>query len=137
MKIAAMIILYHPCQETIDNINSYYDYADKIYVFDNTEQQTILKDQLLLQTKISYHHNGRNEGIAKRLNEAAHLCIADEFDWLMHMDQDSGFTEPMIKNICKVFINISVRRISPCSALILSRIFKQTYCHVRLFFPLN
>ena len=103
MKIAAMVILYHPCQETIDNINSYYDYADKIYVFDNTEQQTILKDQLLLQTKISYHHNGRNEGIAKRLNEAAHLCIADEFDWLMLMDQDSGFTEPMIKNYLQSF----------------------------------
>ncbi len=103
MKIAAMVILYHPCQETIDNVNSYYDNADKIYAFDNTEQQAILKDQLLLQTKISYHHNGKNEGIAKWLNEAANLVVADGFDWLLLMDQDSGFTKPLIKNYLQSF----------------------------------
>lgn len=103
MKIAAIVILYHPCQETIDNINSYYNYVDKIYVFDNTEQQSTLKEPLLLRSKISYYHNGKNEGIAKRHNEAAHLSVAEGFDWILMMDQDSGFAVPMIENYLENF----------------------------------
>jgi rhamnosyltransferase len=98
MKFAAVVILYHPCEKTLTNINSYYDHVDKVYVFDNTEKGSELKYSLLSLPKISYHHDGQNEGIASRLNAAARMALDDGFDWLLMMDQDSGFSSTMMEH---------------------------------------
>jgi rhamnosyltransferase len=98
MKIAAVVILYHPGQDTMDNISSYANYVERIYVFDNTEQASKLRSQLLSNPKIHYYQDGENQGIAKRLNTAAKMAIEDGVDWLLMMDQDSSFTKPMIEN---------------------------------------
>lgn len=37
MKIAAVVTLYYQGEEALENISSYYNYVDKIFVFDNTE----------------------------------------------------------------------------------------------------
>jgi len=98
MQIAAVVILYHPGQETIDNITTYSNYVGKIYVFDNTEQGSPLRNQLSLNPKIYYDGDGENHGIAKRLNAAALLATAEGFQWLLMMDQDSSFTKAMVEN---------------------------------------
>ncbi len=98
MRIAAVVILYHPEEKVLSNINSYTNEVEKIYVFDNTEQGTNLKEQLLRNQKFACYHDGENKGIAKRLNAAANQAIADGFDWLLLMDQDSSFAESMIRN---------------------------------------
>ncbi len=92
MKVAAVVVLYYPGEEMLSNINSYYDRVDKIYAFDNTEQGSEIQTALLTRPKISYHHDGQNAGIATRLNSAARLALMDGFDWLLMMDQDSGFS---------------------------------------------
>ena len=91
MKIAAVVILYNPTDSTLENIKSYSDVISTTYVFDNTEEGATIKDKLSLLPGIKYHHDGKNEGLPKRLNEAAHLAIKDGFDWLLTMDQDSNF----------------------------------------------
>jgi rhamnosyltransferase len=101
MKIAAVVILYHPGEETLANINSYYNHVDKIYVFDNTEYGSDLKERLLIKPKIYYYYDCENEGIAKRLNNAAQISIFEGFDWLLMMDQDSSFSDEMIINYFK------------------------------------
>ena len=96
MKIAAVVILYHPARDAISNIQTYYDYVDKIYVFDNSETVSEIKDDLLQLLKIEFYQNFSNEGIARRLNQACEIAIAQKFEWLLTMDQDSNFTSNAI-----------------------------------------
>jgi rhamnosyltransferase len=103
MKIAAVVILYHPIQDAILNIKTYYDWVDKIFVFDNSEIRSEITDPLVQLSKIQFHQNFNNEGIAKRLNEACALALDEEFDWILTMDQDSSFTPNSISNYFNCF----------------------------------
>lgn len=99
MAVAGVVILYHPEEEVILNIQSYLPFVDKLFVADNTEgtiSQVAL--QLQAQNKIQILYDGNNEGIAKRLNEAARLAISDGYNWLLTMDQDSMFEDGEMEN---------------------------------------
>src|SRR5688500_10239512 len=93
MKVAAVVILYFPEQNVIENIMSYSPYVDMIYAIDNTE-----KDNESFETKLRsianciYLHDNENKGIAARLNEACALARKQGFTWLLTMDQDSYFS---------------------------------------------
>ena len=91
-RLAAVVILYHPTAETITNIASYYDFFDKVFIYDNTESGPELIEELESFSKIVYHHDHLNLGIAARLNAAAEEAIADGFNWLFTLDQDSYFS---------------------------------------------
>lgn len=92
MKIGAVVILYHPDEEVINNIVSYSKFCQKIFVFDNTDP---LKNNFIKLIKAIpnciYLNDGENKGIATRLNQAALLATEHSFDWLLTMDQDSSF----------------------------------------------
>ncbi len=75
MKVAAVVILYHPDECAIANIKTYYDYVEKIFVFDNSEVKSLIKDDLLKFSKVSFNQDFENEGISKRLNEG---CKSDQ-----------------------------------------------------------
>lgn len=97
MKIAAVVILYNPTEEVIDNIQSYLDYVEKLYVLDNTEKQ---KEELINQisffSNIIYLSDRENKGIAVRLNQVSTMALEDGFKWLLTMDQDSSFSQSSI-----------------------------------------
>lgn len=97
MKIAAVVILYHPEENFISNLKTYYDAIDKIFVFDNSETESSVKHNLLSLSKVDFFQNFKNEGIAKRLNEGAEICIQQGFEWMLTMDQDSFFSDGSIK----------------------------------------
>ena len=99
MLVAGVVILYHPDDAVLQNIHSYLPYVEKLYLVDNTEEkQSDIVTQLQNEAKINVHYDGRNEGIAKRLNEAANWAIANGFNWLLTMDQDSSFAEKGIED---------------------------------------
>ena len=102
-NIAVAVILYHPPEDVVSNIRSYCDYVDKIYVFDNTEGGSELKQQLALLSKTEFFENQENLGIAENLNKAARLAIAENFDWLLTMDQDTAFSEEAIQMYISCF----------------------------------
>ncbi len=91
MKLAATVILYHPDQSALDNIATFYNFVEKIYVFDNTVGTTVIADALKQMPKVEFYSDQHNHGIAKRLNAAASLAIHEGFEWLLTMDQDSKF----------------------------------------------
>ncbi|MDR6563883.1 MULTISPECIES: glycosyltransferase family 2 protein [unclassified Arcicella] len=92
MKTAAVVILYHPTQQTLQNINSYHTAVDKLFVLDNTEgSASIINQSSFNNPTIHYSCDGINKGIAERLNEAAQQAINEGFEWLLLMDQDSSF----------------------------------------------
>ncbi len=96
MKIAAAVILYHPDKHALANIISYCNHVNMLYVFDNSAQASGIEEKLLALGNISYFHDGDNRGIASRLNQAAAYAIRDGFEWLLMMDQDSGFADGML-----------------------------------------
>ena len=103
MKVAAVVILYHPSEVFITNIKTYYSFVQKVYVFDNTETKSELQSRLLELSKVEWYHDYENQGIAARLNTACNKAIQEGFDWLLTMDQDTSFEESDITNYFKCF----------------------------------
>jgi rhamnosyltransferase len=94
MNIAGVVILYNPADGLEERINSYKEGLKKMIVIDNSELKA--KPELIKMWEgehISYLHDGKNAGIAKRLNQAAQIAITENYDWLLTMDQDSYFKE--------------------------------------------
>lgn len=98
IKTAALVIVYHPEDCTIANIKSYYDFVDRVYVFDNTEtKHSAFEEKLKHLSKVRFFHDGQNDGIASRLNSGCVKAIKDGYNWLLTMDQDSFFAEEAIR----------------------------------------
>lgn len=92
MKIAATVILYYPDETVIENIFSYVNSVEKLYIVDNTETSSqLIRDNLNRLKNSVYLHDGENQGISSRLNKVSKLAMNDGFDWLLTMDQDSLF----------------------------------------------
>ncbi|HVX28428.1 MAG TPA: hypothetical protein VHB70_18920, partial [Parafilimonas sp.] len=98
MKIAACVILYNPGESVIDNIQSYIEHVDKLYLIDNTESASLdFQKNYNSLSKTIIVQDSLNEGIAKRLNQACQLAVKDGLDYLLTMDQDSFFHESIVK----------------------------------------
>jgi rhamnosyltransferase len=96
IQIAGVVILYNPdITVTIQNIQSYLGGLQRLFIYDNSEKkQPGLEESIaLLGDKVTYHYFGKNEGISKRLNQAADKAIEAGFSYLLTMDQDSSFPE--------------------------------------------
>lgn len=92
MKIAGTVILYHPAENVIENISSYLNSVDILYIVDNTENPSKrIADTIKALSSAIYLHDGENKGIAARLNQISNLAISGGFEWLLTMDQDSSF----------------------------------------------
>ncbi|HEX8675945.1 MAG TPA: glycosyltransferase [Segetibacter sp.] len=94
MKIAGVVILYNPDEAAvIRNIECYIHFLDSLIVFDNSGcAAEFIKRVKELSNKIIFISNPQNEGIAKPLNKALDL-VAEKYNWLLTMDQDSYFEE--------------------------------------------
>lgn len=90
MKLAAVVILYYPDESVLNNISSYINEVDTLYIYDNSPINTF-QNQLHNSNKIKYHWDGENEGIAKRLNSACKMCLSEGYDHILTMDQDTAF----------------------------------------------
>ena len=93
-KLAGVVILYNQDpKETLQNLLTYAESLNKIYIIDNSTDKKYGVDIIMdkLGSKIEYFFDGQNEGIAKRLNFAAEYAIKDGYDFLLTMDQDSSF----------------------------------------------
>lgn len=98
MEIAAIVILYNPANEMFQNLLTYIDKVNKIYVIDNSDRKNRnYINNLKSYEKIYYFDNGGNKGIAAALNVGARLAIRDGYKWLLTMDQDSKATSNMIE----------------------------------------
>ena len=102
MKIAACVVLYHPKKKDLNNILSYLPLVDKLYIYDNSEN---IKTNIPFEDhdKIIYISDSENKGLSFQLNQACILAIADGFEFLLTMDQDSYF---MNENLIQYFDDI-------------------------------
>ena len=104
MKVAAVVVLYHPPEEIIDNINSYIEEVEKVYVIDNSEEATNdeIIDKLKKNSKVELVILHQNKGIAKALNIGGNKAITDGFDYVLTMDQDSSIPENMVQKLYSI-----------------------------------
>ena len=100
VKIDGVVVLYNPEMLIEDNIYSYLDQIDHLYIVDNSETKNIaLIEKLKTYDKVHYIDNHGNRGIAHALNTGAQLAIQNDTDWLLTMDQDSRASENMISQM--------------------------------------
>jgi rhamnosyltransferase len=101
VKLAALVILYEPPDNVFNNINTYINEIDFLYIIDNS---LISKNYIpdIYNKKVSYTHNNSNDGIAKSLNRAIALCKKDGFNRLLTMDQDSSFNKDSLQNYLRL-----------------------------------
>ena len=97
LKLAAIVVLYHPPENVVENIHTYATYTDRIYLINNSSVQTILFPDSW-KNKLTIINNDDNYGVAKALNQGMQLAIKDGFEWVMTMDQDSSFGKHKINN---------------------------------------
>ena len=70
VKIAGIVTLYNPSDKDIENISTYIDDIDKLYVIDNTEGNDN-KSRIPKNKKIEYTFKNENIGVAAALNIGA------------------------------------------------------------------
>ncbi len=99
-RIAAIVVLYNPESSVLENILTYQNQVDFIYVVDNSiVKNQILLDEIIKLKNIEIIKNPSNIGIAEALNIAAHRAISNGFDFILTMDQDSKATKLMVENL--------------------------------------
>jgi rhamnosyltransferase len=97
IKIDGVVVFYNPETAIEDNIHSYLNEIDRLYIVDNSEiKNIVLIEKLKQYEKIQYIDNQGNQGIAHALNIGAQLAMQNKADWLLTMDQDSRASEHMI-----------------------------------------
>lgn len=97
MKLAGVVVLYNPNEKIIENIDSYINYLDKLYIIDNSLVSN--QNKFGIYSNIEYIPNFKNEGIATALNEGAKKAIQEGYSYLLTMDQDSKFNEDSLKKM--------------------------------------
>jgi rhamnosyltransferase len=105
LKIAGVVILYNPKKEINENILSYINQVDFLYVVDNSELPSDQIEHIIKSNPKSLEvvRNNVNVGIASALNIAAKKAIENGFDLLLTMDQDSRVSENYVSEMLLEF----------------------------------
>lgn len=91
-NILTIIVSYNPSDSIIKLYNSIKNQVDELIIIDNLSTEEKSKDilkKLSEQTKIIY--NDKNSGVASALNQGAKYAMANDYKWLLTLDQDSEF----------------------------------------------
>ena len=99
--IAVVVVWYNPSQlddnlNALANILSYSNFIKTVYIIDNSKNN----NEYLLHGIQNYIYipNYCNLGIAKALNIGCNRALADNFTYVMTMDQDSYWKEEQLTN---------------------------------------
>lgn len=99
-KYAGVVVLYNPDEDIFENINSYYNFIDKLYIVDNsTSRKDYILEEIKQYKKAKYINLGKNMGLAYALNIGCTEAYQDGFEFAFTMDQDSIFEEGGAKKL--------------------------------------
>jgi len=92
--ICAVVVLYNPEEEVYDNILTYADGVEKIYIVDNSEGNCFSIEALEHRSEKSSFvllSCEGNIGVAAALDIALRQAYREGYQWLLTMDQDGSF----------------------------------------------
>lgn len=88
-RVLAVVVTYFPDKDLLKkNVSSFFNYVDKILVWENTPIEKAKEFRCLSNAKIEYCGDGNNS-ISHALNYAWHYAADNDYDYLLTMDQDS------------------------------------------------
>lgn len=99
-RIAAVVVLYRPTDELFDNLRSYSEAVDDLFLVDNTEEP--LPEMAARFAELPgarYLPNHANLGMARALNIGAEHALAAGYDLLLTLDQDSSAAPDMVQRM--------------------------------------
>jgi len=115
-KVAGVTVLYNPDSVVADNIRSYIDQIDRLFVVDNSDDAcTETAHAIAMMANVVYINNNSNLGIAQALNTGATMALREGYHYLLTMDQDSKATPGMVATLLECF-----NRIDACQLGIIS-----------------
>jgi rhamnosyltransferase len=99
-RVAAVVVLYHPGPEVVENIRTWADQVAELYAIDNSEApEAGITESLGTLQNMTYLPMGENRGVAAALNAGAELAVAAGYDFLLTMDQDSRAMPEMVEQM--------------------------------------
>lgn len=100
--IAGVVILYNPDNSVYENIKSYEDQVNVLYIYNNSEMiNPEFAEEFQKKSSTYYISNQTNLGVAKVLNDAANKAIEKGFSYLLTMDQDSKAPANLVERLSK------------------------------------
>lgn len=93
VRLAAIVVVYFPDSDLVDNIVSYMGVVKNIYIYQNSFLSTDTKEKLLRASNVNINFLGEgiNQGVAYALNQGCKKAKLDGYLWALTMDQDSSF----------------------------------------------
>lgn len=101
MSIGAVVVLYNPDDDVVDNIRTYLPIVDYLVAVDNSTVASRVAKELASGEKSETIDMGGNKGIAAALNAGCSRLIELGFEIALTMDQDSKFPIEQSGNIVK------------------------------------
>lgn len=96
-KIAAVVVVYNPNDNVINNIMAYVNQVEKLYIHDNSlVRYELLEKKLQGFENVEYFFSSENQGLCVPFNKYYKKAIGDGMDWLITFDQDSSAVDDMI-----------------------------------------
>lgn len=97
--IAGILILYNPQKNFINNIKTYINNLETLYIIDNSLKENAISMEEIKLKKIIYIKNKKNLGIAKALNLGIKEILKNKkIKYILTMDQDSSFKDDQFKD---------------------------------------
>jgi rhamnosyltransferase len=97
--IAAVVVLYNPGPDVLDNITSYAAQVGRVIAIDNSEPPSEELAQSLTRVGVDYLPMNRNAGIATALNKGCRRALKLGYSWALTMDQDSEAPECFVSGL--------------------------------------
>jgi rhamnosyltransferase len=118
-RVAAVFVAFFPDDRFAHRVTTASEQVDRVYIVDNTpagpadhlpsgppvgEQPSgPAGDQLPARPDVEVIRNGRNLGVATALNQGARRALAQGYDFLLMMDQDSSPRDGMVAALQRAF----------------------------------
>ena len=100
-NVAAAVVWCNPDPDVVNNIKTYINQVEKLYISDNSEPSldNAILEEVKKLSNIEYLGHKSNLGISPALNKAAERAIEDGFEYLITMDEDGVASEGMVKSL--------------------------------------
>lgn len=104
-SLAGVVVWFNPTDKEVENIKSYLGALQTLYVVDNSagDNAALLAELSGEATSIEYIANLDNLGIARALNIGCQRALEKGYDWILTMDQDSGFSAAEMAKYIEAF----------------------------------
>lgn len=97
--VMAVVVTHHPPPELAAHLQAIRAEVDALVVVDNASPQAAHIEQLVRGLGGQFIGNGRNEGIARALNQGVAQARAGGHAWLAMFDQDSAAPAGMVATL--------------------------------------